>query len=53
MKSLLIAAAGLVVLALLLMLVPGFRFSIVLCLAAAGRCVLFCFLLRSESSFVR
>lgn len=53
MKSLLIAAAVLVVLALLLMLVPGFRFSIVLCLAAAGLCVLFCFLLRSESSFVR
>ena len=51
MKLLLIAAAVLVVLALLLSLIPGFRFSIVLSLAAAGLCVLFYFLLRSDSPF--
>lgn len=53
MKLLLIVAAVLVVLALLLSLIPGFRFSIVLCLATAGLCVLFYFLLRCDSSFVR
>lgn len=53
MKLLLIAAAVLVVLASLLSLIPGFRFSIVLCLAAAGLCVLFYFLLRSDSSYAR
>lgn len=53
MKLLLIVAAVLVVLALLLSLIPGFRFSIVLCLAAAGLCVLFYFLLQSDSSFAR
>ena len=51
MKLLLIAAAVLVVVALLLSLIPGFRFSIVLSLAAAGLCVLFYFLLRSDSPF--
>jgi len=51
MKLLLIVAAVLVVLALFLSLIPGFRFSIVLCLAAAGLCVLFYFLLRSDSPF--
>lgn len=51
--SLLIVAAVLAVLALLLSLIPGFRFSIVLCLAAAALCVLFSFLLRSDASFAR
>lgn len=51
MKLLLIAAAVLVVVALLLSLIPGFRFSIVLNLTAAGLCVLFYFLLRSDSPF--
>ena len=47
--KLLLTAAVLVVLAILLMLVPGFRFSIMLCLAAAALCVLIYFLLRSDS----
>lgn len=53
MKLLLIAAAVLVVLAILLTLVPGFRFSIMLCFAVAALCVLFYFLLGSNSSFAR
>ena len=45
-KHLLSAAAVLAVLALLLAMVPGFRFSIVLCLSFAAVCVLVYFLLK-------
>lgn len=45
-KCLLILAAILVVLALVLMIVPGFRFSIVLCFAFASVCVLLYYFLR-------
>lgn len=46
MKLLLFAAALLAVMALLLTIVPGFQFSIVLCLAFAALSVLFYFLLK-------
>ena len=46
MKFLLICAALLVLLALLLMAIPGFQFSIVLCFAFAAVCVLFFYFLK-------
>lgn len=51
MKLLLTVAVVLVVLALILMLIPGFRFSMVLCLAGAGACVLFYYLNRYSTPF--
>lgn len=45
-KYLLILAAILVILALVLMIVPGFRFSIVLCFTLASVCVLLYYFLR-------
>lgn len=41
MKTLLFAAVMLLILAFLLMIVPGFRFSIILCIGGAALCVLF------------
>ena len=46
MRFLLFAAAGLVLLALLLTIVPGFQFSITLCIAFAALLVLMFFLLK-------
>lgn len=46
LKCFLIAAAALIVIAFLLMIVPGFQFSIALCFAFAALCVLFYFLLK-------
>ena len=53
MKLLLILAALLCVLALLLAIVPGFRFSILLCIAFALLCVLVYFLLKHPTPLTR
>ena len=53
MKLLLILAALFCVLALLLAVVPGFRFSILLCIAFALLCVLVYFLLKYPSPLTR
>lgn len=53
MKYLLIGAAALVVLALALTIVPGFRFSIILCIAFAALLVLFWWLLRHPTPAAR
>lgn len=52
-KHLLSAAAVLLVLAALLSIVPGFRFSIILCLAFALLCVLVYFLLKHPTPLTR
>ena len=51
MKTLLIIAAVLVLLAFALMVVPGFRFSIVLCFAFAALCVLMYYLKKFPTPF--
>lgn len=53
MKLLLILAALLCVLALLFTIVPGFRFSILLCIAFALLCVLVYFLLKHPTPLTR
>ena len=53
MKYLLIAAVILVALALLLMIVPGFRFSITLCIVGAALCILLYFLYRYPAPVAR
>ena len=53
MKLLLIAATVLIVLSALLSVVPGFRFSIILCLAFALLCVLVYFLLTHPTPLTR
>ena len=50
MKFLLICAALLVLLALLLMAIPGFQFSIILCFAFASVCVLFYYFLKCPTA---
>lgn len=53
MRPLLIAAVILVVLALALMLVPGFRFSVILCFAFAALCVVMFLLLKHPTPVTR
>ena len=53
MRPLLIAAVVLVLLALVLMLVPGFRFSVILCFAFAALCVVMFLLLKHPTPVTR